>query len=230
MANTRLVAPIFLVVLVTLGCSQLRDLATKNGSTNSNTAGSNSSAANSTSSGSTDGVASSADPRADIEKMADRFMEQKAFQARMTGTGDTPSSTEVKFVAPDRFHVVTGNGMETIIIAKVMYMKLGGRWQKMSENLDSIPDMRKAFDEEGRKWFSDVKFVGEDIAGGKPALVYQYHNKGPGGVGENDSKVWIARTDGLPVKIEATYKSGNLKSMLIEYKYDQAITIEPPIK
>ncbi|MEK7856656.1 MAG: hypothetical protein AAB288_11240, partial [Acidobacteriota bacterium] len=108
---------------------------------------------------------------------------------------------------------------------------MGSKWQKMSLPLDStISDMRSAFNKEGMKWFSDVKYTGDDTVDGKPAYVYTYHNKGPGaGVGENDSKVWIAKGDGLPIKIEAIYKTGNLKSMKIEYDYETPVVIEPPV-
>jgi hypothetical protein len=174
-------------------------------------------------------VTATADPQADIESMADKFLTEKSFKAKMIGYGDKEIRTEIEFVAPDRFRVKSGEKLETIVIGKDLYLSMDGSYQKIPGGMgDTIPDLRKTFDKEGRKWFSDVKFVGEEMAEGKPALVYAYHNKGLNGVGENDSKVWISKVDGLPIKIEATYKSGSMKSMKIEYDFETPITIEPP--
>ena len=150
----------------------------------------------------------------------------------MIGEGDTPMKAELQFVAPDRHRFKTDKGMETIVIGKTTYMKMGGSWRKMPMSLDAnIADMREAFNKEGMKWFNDVKYTGDDMANGRAAYVYSYHNKGPGaGVGENDSRVWIAKDDGMPIKIEAVYKSGGLKKMTIEYDYKTPVTIEPPVK
>lgn len=223
--------PLFALVVAALGCSMLKNVASNGQQGNSSTANSNGSSNGSTSTDSSGPFSPSGDPRADIERMADRFLSQKAFRTKMTGTGESPLKMEAEYSAPDRFRVKTSNGAETVIIGKDVYLKVGDKWQKMPGDIgSSVPDLRKSFDEQSRKWLSDVKYIGEETVNGKPSLVYQYHNKGPGGVGENDSKVWIAKSDGLPVKIEATYTSGNLKSMLIEYEYDQSITIEPPVK
>lgn len=215
-------------MFVVLGCSQLRELGSSNAP--ANTANSDPSNTDSASADTSGGLTASADPVADINRMADRFLIEKSFRAKMTGKGDKDMKTDLEFVAPDRFRLIRGPGLETIIIGKDIYLQTGNTWQKMPGGLgSSVPDLRAAFDKEGRKWFSDVKYIGEDTANGKPSLVYQYKNKGHENMGENDSKVWIAKSDGLPVKIEARYKTGALKSMLIEYEYDPTIKIEPPV-
>lgn len=223
--------PLVLLVAAALGCSQLREMA-KKGDSGANSANSNSSTgADDSASGDTASVTPSGDPTADINRMADAFLAQKSFRAKMVGSGQTPMNMELEFVGPDRFRLKNKQGPEMIIIGKDVYFEVNGKWQKMPGDLGkSVPDMRKAFDKEGRKWFGEVKYVGEESVDGKPTHVYTYHNKGPGGVGENDSKVWVGQSDGLPVKIEATYKSGTLKSMTVDYDYDEDIKIEPPVK
>lgn len=231
--RSRHLLPFLVLAFAALGCSQLRDTVSSNASnsaanSNTTTAGTNNS---SQQSGSLPGtIAASADPQADIESMADKFLTEKFFKAKMIGYGDKEIRSELEFVAPDRFRLRSGEKLETIVIGKDVYLSMDGSFQKMPGAMgDSIPDLRKTFDREGRKWFSDVKFVGEEMTDGKPALVYAYHNKGPGaGVGENDSKVWISKEDGLPIKIEAIYKSGSLKSMKIEYDFKTPVSIEPP--
>lgn len=217
-----------LIVLAaaTLACSWFSDDPATNSDTPPSTANATTNtAANTTTAATRD------DPAADINAMADRFLAQRSFRAKMTGKGGKDFRTDLEFVAPDRFRMKTGPGLETVIIGKDVYLSMGDSWQKMPGSLgNSVPDLRAAFDKEGRKWFSDVRFIGEDTVDGVPALVYQYKNRGAGNAGENDSKIWISKTDGLPLKLEATYKSGDLRSMLIEYEYDPTITIKPPVK
>lgn len=227
----RMYLPLFVLLTATVGCSVLNDLSANRQQGNNVSANANSSTTKTSTSDTEGEFSPSDDPKSDIEKMADRFLSQKAFRTKMTGTGDTPIKMEAEYSAPDRFRVKTGSDSETVIIGKDVYIKAGGKWQKIPGNIgSSVPDLRKSFDEQSRKWLTDVKYVGEETVNGTPSLVYVYHNKGPGGVGENDSRVWIAKSDGLPVKIEATYASGTLKTMLIEYEYDPSISIEPPVK
>ena len=134
------------------------------------------------------------------------------------------------FVAPDRYRMKTGNAIDVVIIGRTTYMKIGDKWQKMDLPLENaIGEMRTAFNKEGMKWISDVEYTGEETVNGRSAYVYTYHGKGPNNAGENDAKVWISKSNGMPVKVEATYRSGKLKSMTIDYDYETPITIEPPI-
>ena len=220
--------PLIVLAALALGCSQIRDLAGEGNATNTGTSANTAEPANGTASDSA-GIAPSGDPTADINRMADAFLEQRSFRATMVGSGTTPVNIEFEYISPDRFRIKNAQGPETVIIGKDLYLEMNGRWQKMPGGLGaSIPDIRKAWDKEGRKWISDAKYVGEETVNGKLTSVYTYHNKGAEGVGENDSKMWISKADGLPVRIEANYKSGTLKSMQIDYFYDENISIEPP--
>ena len=223
------ILPLVLLAAAALGCSQLRDMA-NSGDSPANTA-SSPAATDGSASDTSVGVAPTGDPNADINRMADAFLAQKSFRATMVGSGQTPMNMELEFVAPDRFRIKNTNGPEMVIVGKNFYIENEGRWQKMPGDLGaSVPDMRKAWDKEGRKWFTDVKYVGEESVNGNPAYVYTYFNKGVEGSGANDSKIWISKADGLPVRIEANYMSGPLRSMTIDYDYDADISIEPPVE
>ena len=223
--NRSIRIPLILLAAVAVGCSQLDESETSN---SANTVGTNT-ASNATTNSAPATIREN--PAADIEAMADKFLAEKTFRATMRGTGDKDVKTDLEFVAPDRFRIRTGPGLETIVIGKDVYLSMGNSFEKLPGAMDgSIPDLRATFNKEGRKWFSDVRFVGEETVNGKPSLVYEYKNKGEGNLGENDSKVWVAKDDGLPLKIESRYKSGNLKTMVIEYEYDRNIKIEVPLK
>jgi outer membrane lipoprotein-sorting protein len=222
---------LMILLTVTLGCSRLTELAKSGnvgGSSNSNSNTEVPKAADSAPAPAE--FAPTQDAKTDIEKLSDRFMAIKSFRATMDGEGQTPMHTELEFAAPDRYRMRMANSMEVVIIGRTTYMKVGDKWQKMQLPVENaIGEMRTTFTKEGMKWISDVKHTGDDTVDGKPAYVYTYHGKAPNNVGENDSKLWIAKSDGLPLKIEATYKSGNLRSMTIEYDYDTPVTIEPPV-
>ncbi len=223
--------PFLILLALTLGCSKLRETANSSsngdGASNSNTE----SAKTDDTSPARGLFAPGDDAKADIEKMADRFLSQRSFKAKMDGDGKTPMKMDLEFISPDRYRITMANTSEMIIIGKATYMKIGDKWRKMPMPVDStITDMRDAFNKEGMKWFSEVKYAGEETADGRPAYVYAYHNKGAGaGVGENDSKLWIAKDNGLPIKMEAVYRSGDLKTMTITYDYQTPVTIEAPI-
>lgn len=219
--NRDLAISLILLTAVAIGCSQIREPEAASSA--------NSAEANSAANDSTTVAATRENPAADIEAMADKFLAEKTFRAKMRGTGEKEVKTDLEFVAPDRFRIKTGPGLETIVIGKDVYLSMNGSYQKLPGAMDgSIPDLRATFNKEGRKWFSDVRFVGEESVNGKPSLVYEYKNKGEGNLGENDSKIWVAKDDGLPLKIESRYKRGNLRTMIIEYEYDPNIAIDVP--
>lgn len=215
--------PLVVFAAAILACSWLSDQPASNSSPAN---ASNQSTANSAP------AATREDPVADINAMADKFLAEKTFRAKMLGIGekDKEVKTEMEFVAPDRFRIKTGPGLETIVIGKDMYVSMQpDSFIKLPGTMpESILNLRETFDKEGRKWFSDVRFVGEDTVSGKAAYVYEYKNKGPRNVGENDSKIWVAKEGGLPLRIESKYKSGNFRSMAIDYEYDPSIKIEVP--
>lgn len=223
-----------LLSVVVLGCSSLRETANTTSGV-SNTSNSNAGKQSTTDSVPATGkFAPSGDAKADIDKLAERFFAQKSFKAKMVGEtqNQTQMLTDLEFVTPDRYRLKNSNVMEMIVISNTTYMNLGGSWRKMNLPVDStIDDMRNAFSKDGTKWFSDVKYTGDETVNGRPAYVYAYHNKGQSaGVGENDSQIWVAKDDGMPVKVDMIYRSGKLKKMTIEYDYKTPVSIEPPIK
>lgn len=215
-------AGIILLLCVAIGC-KLPNLGMQ---TNSSTA-SNASGTAPATSGS---FVASGDPKQDLIEISKRFTNVKAFQAKMVGTGERPFSMDAGFVAPDRYRIRTG-GMESIIIGKDTYTKVGGSWRKFPMALNqSIPTMRDMFTEEGLKSMTGASFDGNDTLDGKDALLYSYKGAGVKGVSSYESKLWISKSDGLPLKVEVNYDTGQLKQATITYTYDENATIEAPIK
>lgn len=173
--------------------------------------------------------APTADPRTDVEKMADRFAGLPFFRAKMTTQGPTPITTEMEYAAPDRYRIRSSSAIEMIVVGPATYMRINDRWQLMALPIDSsVAEIRSAFGKEGSRWFDNVKHVGEESVAGKPAYVYTYRGKSPDGAGENESKLWVSKAKGLPLKVESAYKAGTLKTISIEYDYDTPVSIEAP--
>lgn len=171
----------------------------------------------------------SGDPTGDINRMADNFLASRSFRSTtiIVIPGQPPVSTTMEFVAPDRFRIVNANGPDTLIIGKDYYSDASGRWEKTPANAAaSMPDMRSAWDKKGRDQLSDAKYLGEETVNGRATHVYTAFAKGINGAGANDSKFWIAKSDGLPVRMEAVYRAGPLRSLTIDYDYDSKISIE----
>lgn len=236
--RNELLAPVLVLSIAVLGCSSVQKMVSER--LPSNTA-SESGTGNTASADNAEVVEDgspaftpSGDARADIESMSDRFLGLDHFRASMTGTGKTNLQADMDFVAPDRFRLTTmlptGGSTEMIVIGKSTYLRFGDKWQKTAMDIgSSVPDMRKSFTREGLKAFKEIKFEGDDTVDGRSAYRYSYIGEVPGSGGGYDSRIWISRSSGLPLKVDAEYRESDLKSMSITYDYDTPVTIEPPI-
>ena len=221
----KLVLPLVILCVAVLGCARIKELA---GGARDN---SNSGLGSGSGSGSSSG---GSDPKADIIEASKKFIALKSFSAKMDGMGQTEIKSQVDYVAPDRYHISylggTGAGMEMIMIGNQSFMKSGGKWSKFPGGANSaIPTLRDSFTEEGLKSLSDTKFEGDETIDGKPALVYSYKNVTPKGDYPFTSKMWVAKSTGLPLKIIVDYTNGALKQMTINYDTESPVTIEAPI-
>lgn len=217
----KILLPLIILLITVLGCSKIKELT---GGSSGGSGG-----------GSSKGTATSgADPKEDITQAAKKFIALSSFSAKMEGMGQTEIKSQVDYVAPDRFHVKylggTGAGMEIIIIGDQTYMKSDGKWSKSpGTSGGSTPTLRDSFTEEGLKSLSNTKFEGEDSVDGKPALVYSFKNVTPKGDFGFNCKMWVSTQTGLPMKIYATYDTGMLKHMTVNYDTESKVTIEPPM-
>lgn len=175
------------------------------------------------------------DPKTDVIEASKKFIALQSFTANMDGAGQSEIKSQVKYSAPDKFHVKNlggaGAGMEIIYIGKDGYMKAGDKWSKMPNTGQSIPTLRDSFTEEGLKTLSDVKFEGEEKVDGKSASVYSFKNVTPVGSYPFTSKIWISNDTGLPMKIHVEYTNNQaLKYMDVTYDTQTPVSIEAPIK
>ncbi len=179
-------------------------------------------------------TAATGNPREDIVNASKMFLQLDSFSAQMDGTGTNEMHAKLEFVAPDSYRIsnnVGGRNIETVIVGKDTYVKVGTSWRKVPVDVGSmIPNLREAFTEEGLKTLNDVNYEAEDTVDGKPALRYSYANVTPKEKTAYTSKLWISSDTGLPLKIVVDYESGPLKQMTVKYDTETKITIERPAK
>lgn len=222
---------ILLLLFAGLGCGLRERLGNLSGNSTTGNSGSPSTAGSQT-----DAAPVSGDPRADVVQASKRFLDLPKFSAQMEGRGKTNMSMKLDYLAPDRYHMTNlGSSQqamaEFIVIGPDMYMKFGGRWQKMPGAAgNAVPKLREMFNEEGLKTLQDVKYVGDEDVNGERAHLYTYRSTVTNANVPYpfSSKIWVGSDDGLPQRIEVTYDQGDLKTMTILYDYEKSISIEAP--
>ena len=146
--------------------------------------------------------------------------------------GTTEMNGEV--VPPDQMHMqmkISGKTTEMILIGDKGWRKMGGKWQNspivtgkmMSQVLQNVDEFAPGI--------SNVQYVGEERADGKPAKVYTFRmelGEDKGGV-KSDAKVWIDSASGAPIKSEHNGEAMGVKSKTVQtIEYDSTIKIEAP--
>jgi hypothetical protein len=112
---------------------------------------------------------------------------------------------------------------ESISVNGAMYVKVRGMWVKSPTSMaDTQKRMKESLDQAK---YACARLPDESVAGA-PAVVIATRSESAGGVSE--SKVWIAKATGLPIKSEEdlTAPAGKLH---MSVKYDYA-NIQAPIK
>jgi len=217
-----------------LGCGLFNRLA--NSSTNVAT---NDGSTTSSKPTSGDAALPSGNAREDLITASKKFIELPKFRANMDTSGTNQFRMRLDYVAPDRFHIffLDNSGQaksESVMIGGDMYMKFGGRWQKLAGAVknNKVPNLRDFFNEEGLKNLKEVDYVGDETVAGENAHVYSYHSDrtmtNQMAPNPYTSKIWVGANDGLPKKIEVTYEGGEMKSATITYDYSSDISVEPP--
>ena len=170
----------------------------------------------------------------------------KSFRLRFTVTSpyEAVSSSNIEFVAPDRFRLVTeinGEPYESIDMGQTAYFKEpGGHWAK-ADRVGQQPGARGRFFAEKRQLanlpqdVSDAQYVGVESVETTQTRVYRFKLAFSGAEGGHDAKIWVSIPDGLPRKVESVYKrtSGGVTTTDtwsgVYSDYNSGIRIEPPI-
>lgn len=151
-----------------------------------------------------------ASPKDALHDAFSKFLAAKSFRATVTDVKKGQQLSAMEFVAPDRYHMKTGDGPETFIIGDDGYMNVNGRMMKMPIPVGKIIGQyrNREFLHEMENGMS-IDDLGSDMLDGEAAHVYHYIVTQPG---KADCKTWISDATGMPIQIESQGSFMGVKS------------------
>lgn len=113
-----------------------------------------------------------------------------------------------------------GKGTTTKVIytGATMYLQVQGQWHGVPITAQEMMDQAK----EARKTTKETcKRLGDENIGGEATAVYSSHAESD--MGKSDSRIWISKSRGLPIKTEIRVGGGETIVEMITYG-----TVKPP--
>ena len=168
-----------------------------------------------------------AGPKEAVHDAFARFLASKSFRATITDVKNGEQLSAMEFVAPDRYHMRSGKGPETIIIGDDAWMNMNGQLMKMPIPVGKLIGQYR---NEAMLRQADlaVTDLGTDSVGGEAAHKYSYTVTEPM---KADVKLWIGDKSGLPLQIESQGSfMGHASTARIRYSdfNDPSIAIAAP--
>ncbi len=166
---------------------------------------------------------SGANPRADLISATQKLQKLPFWSAKITSDTMPEINAEMKYAAPDRYHIIKKDG-EVIVIGSDSYTRESGKWEKVEDNLgEMLREQMKTGIEEGVKNLQNVEIVGKDKVNGKDATIYVHK------FGDISTKIWIGTESGLQLKNEVEANiGGTMQRQTTVYDYEKPVTIEAP--
>jgi len=151
-----------------------------------------------------------ADPCEDLYRAYAKLLAAKSFRATVTDVKKGRQSARMEFVAPNRYHMTTGQSTEQTIVGDDAWTNVGGRMLKLPvpvgkiiaqyRNEQALKELRKN---------DKVVELGDDMVDGEPAKVYRYIATHPA---KADVKVWVSRQSGYVMQLESEGSFMGVKS------------------
>ena len=170
-------------------------------------------------------------PEDEVKASMDKFLKAKSFHAVMTMEGARGMTSEMDFVAPDRYRMQMPMGTQ-VIIGDTMYMQADGRSMKVPLPKGTLSQWRDPLKIEENKAGLSVQALGADSVQGHAAKKYLVRNTQaePGQPGPTEFTFWID-SEGLPLQLlHQGEAQGKPYSMTLRYSRfdDPTITIDAP--
>lgn len=159
-----------------------------------------------------------ASPKEALHDAYVRFLAVKSFRANVVDVGKGQQISTMDFVAPDRYRIRTGEGMQQTIIGDDAYTTIEGRVMKLPIPVGKIVGQYR--NEATLKQLEQgmtVSPAGSDSVDGEAADAYAYTITEPV---KADVKVWISQKSGLPIQIESQGRFMGVKSTTRVKYYD----------
>lgn len=166
------------------------------------------------------------DPLDDVKASMDKFLAAKSFHATMRMEGTQLMTTEMDFVAPDRYRMKMPMGTQ-VIIGDSMYMQAQGRSMKVPLPAGTLTQWRDPLKIEENKVGLSVEAQGRESIDGVSARKYLVRHTKPE---PSEFTYWIGGDD-LPLQLVHTGQAqGKSYTMTIRYSRfnDPGIVIDAP--
>ena len=167
------------------------------------------------------------DAVAEVKASMHRFLDARSFHARMELEGAHPMTSDMDYVAPDRYRITLPTGTQTVI-GNVLFMQVNGRTTRVPLPPETLAPWRDPLKLQQAQQGLMAEFLGETEIDGVSARHYRVRNTVPEPVA---FEYWIG-TGGLPLRLrhEGTDNEGRAYTVVQTYsRYDDpAIAIETP--
>ena len=140
--------------------------------------------------------------REDVEASMQKFIALKSYHATMQMGGAQSMTTQLDFVAPDRYRISTPAGAQHII-GDQMVMTIQGHTMRVPVPKGTLAQWRDPASIHKNTASSTFTALGVGVVDGKPARKYRMVNRQSP---ETSSVMWIGG-DGYPLQIEVSGKT-----------------------
>lgn len=170
-----------------------------------------------------------ADCKSDLDAI---FKAQLAtpYRTEMTIKGPSqPMTVTAEVIYPDSFHMKAAQ-METIMVKKKAWMKMGGTWQAMpAEAAAQFSEMINSGISKGVAAVKDVQCLGTQSYEGGSYDAYQFKTSGEMMGIQSTASVTLYASDGLPAWLVVDGEAMGKKSVTVQkVTFDPSIKITPP--
>ncbi len=166
------------------------------------------------------------DPVDEVKASMDKFLAAKSFHAIMKMEGAQPMTTEMDFVAPDRYRMRMPVGTQ-LIIGDTLYMQTQGRTMQVPLPEGVLAQWRDPLKIDQHKADLEVEALGDERVHGVAAKKYRVRHTQPD---PGEFTFWIGEDD-LPLQLVHSGESrGEPYTMTLRYSRfnDPGIVIEAP--
>lgn len=140
-----------------------------------------------------------------------------------------PMKVTAEVIYPDSFHIKS-DAMETVMVKKKAWMKMGGKWQAMpAETAAMMAQMIETGVSKGVAGVRDVECLGNQPFEGTAYEAYRFKTSGEMMGVASTAAVTLYATDGLPAWLVIDGEAMGQKSVTVQkVTFDPSITITPP--
>jgi outer membrane lipoprotein-sorting protein len=146
-------------------------------------------------------AAAVAGAREDIRASMDKMLAARSYHATMQVGGARPMTSEIDFVAPDRYRMSLPMGTQTIVGDRMM-MSIGGHQMAVPLPKGTLTKWRDPANLDRNMATMTARALGVDMLDGHPAKKYRITNSQPQ---PSESTLWIG-AGGYPLQIRVDGK------------------------